>query len=54
MFARREVLIGTCAALLSPLPAPAQQSWQKAKVYGVDFDVPAGWKRRATFLSSVC
>ena len=45
LFARRAVLIGTGAVLLAPLPAPAQQGWQKVKAYGVEFEVPAGWKR---------
>jgi len=45
LLARREVLIGTCAVALAPWPTLAQQAWQKVKAYGVDFEVPAGWKR---------
>ena len=45
LFARRAVLIGAGAVLLAPLPASAQQGWQKVKAYGVDFEVPSGWKR---------
>ena len=45
LLARREVLIGTCAVALASWPTLAQQAWQKVKAYGVDFEVPAGWKR---------
>ena len=45
LLARREVLIGACAVALAPWPTLAQQAWQKVKAYGVDFEVPAGWKR---------
>jgi hypothetical protein len=45
LLARREVLIGACAVGLASWPTLAQQAWQKVKAYGVDFEVPAGWKR---------
>ena len=45
LLARREVLIGTCAVALASWPTLAQQAWQKVKAYGVEFEVPAGWKR---------
>jgi hypothetical protein len=45
LLARREVLIGACAVALASWPTLAQQAWQKVKAYGVDFEVPAGWKR---------
>jgi hypothetical protein len=45
LLARREVLIGTCAVAPASWPTLAQQAWQKVKAYGVDFEVPAGWKR---------
>jgi hypothetical protein len=45
LLARREVLIGTCVVALASWPTLAQQAWQKVKAYGVDFEVPAGWKR---------
>lgn len=45
LFARREVLIGLCAVALAPWPTLAQQAWHKVNAYGVEFEVPAGWKR---------
>lgn len=45
LFARREVLFGICAIGLTPWSVLAQQAWQKVKAYGVEFEVPAGWKR---------
>ena len=45
LLARREVLIGACAVALAPWPTLAQQAWQKVKAYGVELEVPAGWKR---------
>jgi hypothetical protein len=45
LLARREVLIGTCAVAPASWPTLAQQAWQKVKAYGVEFEVPAGWKR---------
>lgn len=45
LLARREILIGICAVAFAPWPTLAQQAWQKVKAYGVEFEVPAGWKR---------
>jgi hypothetical protein len=45
LFARRAILIGICAFTFAPGPTLAQQAWQKVTAYGVEFEVPAGWKR---------
>ena len=45
-FARRSILIGAATTVFSaPWPTRAQPAWQKVKAYGVELDVPAGWKR---------
>ena len=48
-FSRRSLLLDACAVLLAgillPRAARALDGWQKVKAFGVELDVPAGWKR---------
>lgn len=45
---RRDIVIGTGVWLLSgalPVCALSAEGWRKEKAFGVELDVPSGWKR---------